>query len=334
MRHAHLTAILLVSFGVLAQDAKRPVLSSHDRTDGPFGGEYHISDLQVFEDGSVVYAEESRKSSSDKPELSTYQATLPSDEMQRLAQLLASQDFRSLPARIPSQTRPVDFFWQKSVEIKRVDKTQEIQIENFYPFLNRHGPVYPNALIELECRLQDVEAEITKRSHTSDEDNWCKELLEDKSSAKPVQASCREDAVRPTIVIGEGWGPVRLGADSKAVDAFLGGGQPGNRYRDVHFKDYPGMGVQVSFENKSDRVHAIFFYNGQRDSEEMGIFCGHINNGINWQSSVEEVKKTYGKPTAEFAGSDAGGTWQRLVFTGADFRFENGKMVRIGIPGQ
>jgi len=57
------------------------------------------------------------------------------------------------------------------------------------------------------------------------------------------------------------------------------------------------------------------------------------NDGINWRSSVDEVKKAYGHPTAEFSGSNAEESWQRLVFDGIDFRFENGKLLRIGIPG-
>jgi len=46
-----------------------------------------------------------------------------------------------------------------------------------------------------------------------------------------------------------------------------------------------------------------------------------------------DVKRAYGQPTAEFSGSYLGGTWRRLVFAGIDFRFENERMLRIGIPG-
>lgn len=317
------------------QDVKRQVLSSHDRIDGPFGGEYHASDLQVFEDGKVIYAEEASESMGGKPEHSTYQATLSSDEMRRLAEFLNSREIRSLPTNISSKTRPIDFFWQKSVEINRLDKTQKVQIENFYPFLNLNGLVYPKALIELECRLQDIKTEVTKRSQPNDESNWCKELLEERSetSVQSAQAGCREDESQPTIVAGEGWGPVRIGAASKAVDAFLGDGQAGKRYSHVYFKDYPRKGIQVSFENTSDTIHAIYFYNGQRNGERIGAFCGHTNTGVNWRSSVDEVKKIYGHPDAEFSGAYSGVTWQRVVFDGIDFRFENGKLVRIGIPG-
>jgi len=77
----------------------------------------------------------------------------------------------------------------------------------------------------------------------------------------------------------------------------------------------------------------MYFYNRERESPEFGVFCGQVEKGITWQSSVDDVKRAYGQPTAEFSGTDVGGTWIRLAFAGVDFRFENGKMVRIGVPG-
>jgi hypothetical protein len=308
MRLICLAATLFVAFA-FPQDVKRQVLSAHDRTEGPYGGEYHVSDLQVFEDGKVTYVEEGTKSMGDKPERSAYEAILPSIEMRRLTELLGSPNIRSLPTKISSKTRPIDFFWQKSIEINRLDKTQKVQVENFYPFLNLHGPAYPQALIELECRLQDIENEVAKRPHPQREDDWCSELLEVKS--EPAQADCREDEAEPTIVAGQGWGPVRVGAASEAVDAFLGNGQLENKYSDVYFKNYPRKGIQVSFENKSKAARAIYFYNGQRDNAGIGVFCGHTNSGINWHSSVDDVKKAYGHPTAEFSGADSGGNFER-----------------------
>jgi hypothetical protein len=332
MRPIYLAATLFVALA-FPQDVKRQVLSSQDRIDGPFAGEFHISDFQVFEDGNVIYAEEGTKGTGGKSERTTYRAILPSDEMRRLVELLESQEIRSLPTKISSKTRPMDFFWQKSLEIGRPDKTQKIQIENFYPFLNLNGPAYPKAVIELECRLQSIETEVAKRPHG--EDDWCKELLVGKSETpdESAHADCHEVEAQPAIVAGEGWGAVRLGAASKTVDAILGEGQPGRRYSQVYFKDYPQKGIQVSFENTSNTVHAIYFYNGQRDSGQFEVFCGRTNSGVNWKSSVDEVKKAYGHPSAEFSGAYAGVVSQRLAFEGIDFRFENGKLVRIGIPG-
>jgi hypothetical protein len=153
------------------------------------------------------------------------------------------------------------------------------------------------------------------------------------TSVAPSPVDCQVGEGQPKIVAGEGWGPVRIGAASKTVDAFLGEVRRSRKYAHVYFKNYELKGVQVSFENDSDTVHAMFFYNGQQDSPEFGVFCGEVDKGINWQSSVEDVKRTYGQPTAEFSGSYLGVTSKRLVFKGIDFRFENERMVRIGIPG-
>src|SRR5258708_3460116 len=153
------------------------------------------------------------------------------------------------------------------------------------------------------------------------------------TSVTPDQVDCQVDERQPKIVAGEGWGPVRIGAASKAVDAVLGEGRTSRKYAHVYFKNYGLKGIQVSFENDSSTVHTMYFYNQQRDSPEFGVFCGEVDKGINWQSSVEDVKRAYGQPTAEFSGTYLGVTSKRLVFEGIDFRFENEKMVRIGIPG-
>jgi hypothetical protein len=154
-----------------------------------------------------------------------------------------------------------------------------------------------------------------------------------RNPVEAVRANCQEDKTQPNIVAGEGGGPVRIGAASKTVDAFLGEGNSEKKYSQVFYKDYALKGMQVAFENKSGTVHNIYFYNEQRDMPEFGAFCGQVGGGINWQSSVDDVKRAFGQPTAEFSGTDLGGTWKRLVFAGIDFRFENEKMVRIGIPG-
>jgi len=154
-----------------------------------------------------------------------------------------------------------------------------------------------------------------------------------RTPAEPLRADCQEDIAQPKIVAGEGWGPVRIGAASKTVDAFLGDGKSGRKYSQVFFKGYPLKGIQVSFDNDSGIVHSIYFYNGQRENPEFAVFCGPVYKEINWKSSVDDVKKAFGKPAAEFSGTDVGGTWTRLVLDGIDFRFENETMVRIGVPG-
>jgi hypothetical protein len=198
-------SVLAATWAALAQEVKRPVLSSHDRVDGPLGGESHVEDLKVFEDGKVVYVEEATNAMGGQPQHSAYEAIIGSDDMRRLTQLLDSPEIRSLPKKVSAKIRPIDFFWQESLEINRPEKTQKIQIENFYPFLNMHGSVYPQALIELECILQDIKTTAAKREHPTGEDDWCKALVN--QGEKPTsQADCNEDETQLKIVAGEGWG--------------------------------------------------------------------------------------------------------------------------------
>jgi hypothetical protein len=84
-----------------------------------------------------------------------------------------------------------------------------------------------------------------------------------RGSVEPVRADCKEDKAEPKIAAAEGWGPVRIGAASETVDAFLGEGQSGRKYSKVFIKDYAPKGIQVSFENDSGVVHNIYFYNGR-----------------------------------------------------------------------
>src|SRR6201999_15074 len=97
-------------------------------------------------------------------------------DLSDLANLLNLQEIRELPNNIAAKIRPTDFFWDQTLEIARVDKTQSIQIEHFYPFLNLNSTVYPQKLIELECKLQDIKASASKGQ--KDDGGWCKEVLE------------------------------------------------------------------------------------------------------------------------------------------------------------
>jgi hypothetical protein len=44
--------------------------------------------------------------------------------------------------------------------------------------------------------------------------------------------------------------------------------------------------------------------------------------------------RNYGRLSGGFSGADSVSAWERLVFAGIDFSFENREMVRIGIPGR
>lgn len=134
----------------------------------------------------------------------------------------------------------------------------------------------------------------------------------------------------PPIVAGKGWGTVLLGADRKTVESTFGAGKNEKRYDDVYFIDYPTKGFQISYGNKDDIVTAVFFYNRQRGQKHFETFQGRTDRGVGWAASPDDVLKVYGKPTADYSGE----AWRRLAFAGIDFRWENGVMVRIGVPGQ
>jgi hypothetical protein len=321
---------LWIGRSVQAQDVQHPILTSQDVVDGAFGYQ-HTEDIQVFADGRVLYSEKvSEPTGGAEANRSSYGAILNSDEMHNLRQILSLPEILSLPRLIPAKSPPIDFFWAKSLQIERSDGNQEVEVQNFYPFLNSQGPVYPQALIQLECALQEIKSVTARRAKTQNE--WCNSLLGGTVNAQEPQ-ECAFDESQPKIIAGEGFGPIRLGADFKAVQASVGEVAE-QTYPDSDFRTFAQQGIEVRLERASDTVRAIFFYNGQSDTKEFGVFCGQTDKGINWQSSAEDVKRLYGRPADDFSGQDSGGSWERLVFTGIDFRFENGKMVRIGIPGR
>jgi hypothetical protein len=176
MRTICLAGTLLIAMSVLAQDGNPPILQSHNRVDGPLGGQSRVEDLQVFSNGRVVYVEEGTTTLGQQPTHASHEAQMEADEMQRLVGLLNSRWVRSLSKKIPSKMTPIDFFWQASFEINHPDGAQRIRVENFYPFLNLRGHTYPQALIDLECAVQGIQVKAAKRQQPGDEDNWCKDL--------------------------------------------------------------------------------------------------------------------------------------------------------------
>jgi len=172
MRIRLLVAILLIaSFGSSEED-KLPLLVSIDKID-MFG--HDESSLRVFPDGQVIYLK--GQDLNDDKRLRRYESSLDAEGMQRLVILLNSKAIRSLPKRIGPKIRPIDFFWQKSLEVNRADGTQAIEIENFYPFLNRYESAYPPALIELECEIEEISEKAAKRPKPDKKDDWCHDLL-------------------------------------------------------------------------------------------------------------------------------------------------------------
>jgi hypothetical protein len=307
---------MLVGLLAHAQDGQRPIITSG-------GGEHRVEDLRISKDRSIFYTVQTGSTKSGRR---SYRATISADEMRTLVQVLNSRDIRVLPKNLPAQTRPTDFFWDKSIQIDRPEGIQSVHIDNFYPFLNLDGLAYPQALIELECTLQDIKSLAAKRPKA--ENAWCEDLLSHNAPTRSYV--CSKDESQTRIVGGVGWGVVRVGASLKAVRAALGEGHPSDKFSDVYFLEYRPRGIEISVNTSDNRVHAIYFYNDQRGSEQFNVFCGQTDKGVSWKSTVDDVKRLYGVPSANYLNGDSG----RLEFTGIDFRFENGRLVRIGVPGR
>jgi len=174
MKQRLLGVVLVLCPFLHAQESAAPILISHNDIHGPLGGERRVEDVRVYPDGKVVYLEEANENRELKMVKNRYDVTLDQQQLQNLVTLLQGKEIRSLPSRIPPQSRPIDFFWQKSFGISRNGTPQNVQIDSFYPFLNKHGKVYPKALIELECTLQNVQA---KARGLKEGPEWCADLL-------------------------------------------------------------------------------------------------------------------------------------------------------------
>ena len=312
--------IALVACCSHAQKLGHPILVASDVVDGPTGGAHSVEVLTVFSNGAVTYWVQSNAHKS-------FTGKLKSADLDALANLLNSPEIRELPNDLKAKTQPVDFFWDQSLKIVRGDGMQAVNIQHFYPFLNLNGPAYPQKLIELECKLKDIKTSAS--GERKGDGDWCEEILA-QNFPEGESYKCSDDDAQTQVQEGMGWGLVRVGASLQSVERVLGKGTPSETFVDVRFVEYRPRGIEVSFERTSDKVHAIYFYNHQRGSGQFGVFCGQAAKGINWNSTIEDVRNAYGHPSADFVQGNSG----RLQYSGIDFRFENGKLVRIGVPGR
>ncbi len=312
--------IALLTCRFHGQEAEQPILVSHDVIDGPIGAAHTVEDLKVFANGTVTYTVRAKT-------IKAFTSTIKSADISRLVELINSPEIRELPNEIAAKTRPADFFWDQNFQIVRSQVPQDVHIEQFYPFLNLNGPAYPQELIAFECKLQDIKASAPKPPQSRG--NWCEEL---RAHHFPESDShkCSVSELETKIAAGRGWGSARVGASFRSIQAALGKATPSEKFSDVSFVEYRSRGIEISLNRADERVHAIYFYNDQQGNGQFGVFCGQTAKGINWNSKIDDVLNAYGHPSADFIQGQSG----RLQFPGIDFRFENGKLVRIGVPGK
>jgi hypothetical protein len=180
----------------------------------------------------------------------------------------------------------------------------------------------------------------TKRELPSDQEIFQQELARLKKKASEEKniplttpfTSKTSEKVEPVLITENGWGKVVVGAKRKVIEAVLGkGGHDGHKYEDVYFVEYPQKGVQISYINKRDEAHAIFFYNKQTYYSDFVTAPVKTDKGITWDSSPEDIIEAYGKPPRDFRDETGNNAWRRLEYDKIDFLFQQGRMTRISV---
>ena len=133
------------------------------------------------------------------------------------------------------------------------------------------------------------------------------------------------------VIEGHGWKHIVLGATRDDIVNVLGKPDQTIPYDDAYFFDYYQQGIQINFDKSSNTAYTIFFYNNQIGSKQFAPFSKGTDKGINFTNTADEVIQTYGKPQHDYKSNDKGMDMRRIVYSNIDFRFENGKMVRISV---
>lgn len=178
------------------------------------------------------------------------------------------------------------------------------------------GPfIVDNTTKELPSELEAMKKELDRLEAIKEKDKAVK------SPAIPKREPRRKLSIIP------GLSPFKHGAVRTDIEELVGDGDEGSRFEDVYFVEYPKVGVQVSYSRSRNTVHVIFLYNrGLQDAPTVVT-----DKGITWNSTEEDVLSAYGKPVKDY--SDDSKSWRRLEYPGIDFKFDRGRLGRIGILG-
>ncbi len=138
----------------------------------------------------------------------------------------------------------------------------------------------------------------------------------------------RQSSSGPFVVQEKNLEVLRVGAQEQLVEKAIGNGEVCGKYNDCYFKSYKGRGVQVRYSSEG-RVEGIFYYNNESGYEDFSIASVSTDKGATWGWSVEMVMKAYGKPPIDYSGEN----WRRISYEGMSFRWLNGQLVSISVPG-
>lgn len=141
----------------------------------------------------------------------------------------------------------------------------------------------------------------------------------------------RQCALGPYIVHEKGCEILRVGAKEEEVESAIGKGEIDidGEFDDCYFKSYKGLGVQIRYSKRENKIQSIFYYNNEIDCDDYSVALISTDKGVNWSWSVEMVMMAYGKPPIDYDGEN----WRRISYEGMSFRWLNGRLVSIFVPG-
>ena len=133
----------------------------------------------------------------------------------------------------------------------------------------------------------------------------------------------------PFIVQEKNFEVLSIGTKEQAVEKAIGKGEIDSEYDDCYFKSHKELGVQIRYSSKEKKMQDIFYYNNEAGKEDYSIASVSTDKGVSWGWSVEMVMKAYGKPPVDYSGEN----WRRISYEGMSFRWLNGQLVSISVPG-
>lgn len=138
-----------------------------------------------------------------------------------------------------------------------------------------------------------------------------------------------------TILPGSGLARTVVGASREQIELSLGKGEnlePAFHQAETDIVEYRSSRVIAVFGRDSNLLQAVYFHAGPQYVQPISTF--KTDKGLNWYASIADIRAAYGKPLAENSGVyDALKTiqWRVLEYSGIEFRFENERLVRIGV---
>jgi hypothetical protein len=158
--------------------------------------------------------------------------------------------------------------------------------------------------------------------------------------AQPIKFRVFEARLRgrETILPGAGLGKIlSIGATRDSIESLLGKGDdlaPAFHLSETNMVEYRSPRIIASYGQSSRVLEAIYFHAARPRYPNDNVSTFKTDKGIDWTATVGDVRKAYGPPISSDSGRyDAMRSieWKVLDYPGIEFRFENERLVRIGV---